>query len=292
MGRRGVTTADDRTARALQFLMIVDDEGIARHAASHGVARLFVDLEHMGKDIRQGHVDSVKSRQTPADVTRIRNAAPQAHLLVRVNPLHPGSQAEIDDVLARGADSVMLPMFHSVDDLARFFDILAGRAEAMPLVETASALRAIPAMAEVLPLTGLHIGLNDLHLDLGLDFMFQPLADGLLEEPCAALRESAIPFGIGGVARAGQGLLPAELVLGEHVRLGSSGAILSRSFHGGASTLADLLATGFDDNVRQLQAIYAEFSSRTATELEQNRQHTIRAVDRIAAGLRAARTSP
>lgn len=287
-----MTPAGDRTARALQLLMIVDDGEIARHVASHGVARLFVDLEYIGKDVRQGHVDSWKSRQVPADVSRIREAAPDAHLLVRINPLHPGSQGEIDDVLARGADSIMLPMFQGADDLARFLDLLAGRAEALPLVETASALRAIPEMVDTLPLTGLHIGLNDLHLDLGLDFMFQPMADGLLEEPCAALRQAAVPFGIGGVARPGQGLLPPERVLGEHVRLGSSAAILSRSFHGGASKLEDLLAADFDANVGRLQAIYRDFAGATAHELEQNRRTTVRMVEQVVARLRASRTAP
>src|SRR3546814_18095480 len=36
---------------------------------------------------------------------------------------------------------------------------------------------------------------------------------------------------IGGVARADEGLLPARLLMGEHVRVGSSAAILSRTFH-------------------------------------------------------------
>jgi hypothetical protein len=282
---------DDHAAGALQFLMIVNDGAIARHAATHGVSRLFVDLEHMGKDVRQGHVDSWKSRQVPADVSRIREAAPDAHLLVRINPLHSGSRNEIDDVLARGADSVMLPMFQGVDDLARFLDMLSGRAEALPLVETASALRAIPRMVETLPLSGLHIGLNDLHLDLGLDFMFQPMTEGLLEEPCAALREAAVPFGIGGVARPGQGLLPPEYVLGEHVRLGSSAAILSRSFHGGASTLDELVAAEFAPNLRRLQTIYRDFLVATPEALEQNRLATARIVEQVVARVRAARVA-
>jgi len=133
--------------------------------------------------------------------------------------------------------------------------------------------------------------LNDLHLDLGLDFMFQPIADGLLEEPCAALRQASVPFGIGGVAAPGRGLLMPERVLGEHVRLGSSAVILSRSFHGGAETLQGLLASDFDANVRRLQTIYSAFASAGAAELELNRQATAGAIDQIAADLRAARAS-
>lgn len=275
--------------RSLQFLMIVNDAAIARHIAGHGVARLFVDLEHMGKEERQGHVDSWKSRQTPADVSRIREAAADAHLLVRINPLHAGSRAEIDDVVARGADSVMLPMFHNRDELARFLDLLSDRAEALPLVETASALGAIPEIVRTLPVTGLHMGLNDLHLDLGMDFMFEPLANGLLEEPCAALRAAGVPFGIGGIARAGEGLVMPEQILGEHVRLGSTATILSRGFHREADDLEALLAADFDAEIDKLQHIYARFAGATAEVLERNRVETARTVESIAAERRARR---
>lgn len=275
----------------LHLLMIVNDAAIARHVAAHAVTRLFVDLEQLGKEARQGHLDSWKSRQTLADVSRIREAAPDAHLLVRINPLNADSRTEIDAVVARGADSVMLPMFHGRDDLARFLDLLDERAEALPLVETAGALRAVPDILRTLPLTGLHIGLNDLHLDLGMDFMFEPLSQGLLEEPCAALREARVPFGIGGIARAGEGLIPPEQVLGEHVRLGSTATILSRGFHRNAASLTELRAANFDAEVAKLQAIYAGFAEADEPDLEQNRIETARAIEQVAADLRARKAA-
>lgn len=259
----------------MQFLMVVSDPDIARFVAANGVARLFVDLEYMGKDVRQKGLDTWKSGSTAEDVTSVREAAPEAHLLVRVNPLHEGSRAEIDDVIARGADSVMLPMFRTREDLARFLDLLNGRAESLPLVETVAALRAIPELVETLPVTGLHIGLNDLHLELGMRFMFQPMANGLLDEPAAALRQHDVPFGIGGLARADEGIVSPNVLLGEHVRLGSTAAILSRTFHRQAKTLGDLQAgTDFRAEVDRLQAIYTGFLSATAEELQRNRLTT------------------
>ena len=270
--------------------MIVDDGDIARYVSEHGVARLFVDLEHLGKEDRQKNLDTWKSRQTSADVSRIRDAAPDAHVLVRINPLHAGTAAELDDVLARGADSIMLPMFRGRDDLAVFLDLLNGRAEALPLVETASALKAIPEIVETLPITGLHIGLNDLHLDLRRDFMFEPLAEGLLEEPAAALRGRGIPFGIGGLARADGGLVSAGLLLGEHVRLGSSATILSRGFHGGAKTLPELLAgMDFPAEVSRLKSLYRMYGSMSPEDLEANRQSAARSIAEVAKGVRERR---
>ena len=60
--------------------------------------------------------------------------------------------------------------------------------------------------------------------------MFEPLSNGMVEQICAKFKEAGIPYGFGGVAKIGEGLLPAECVIAEHYRLGSTRAILSRSF--------------------------------------------------------------
>jgi len=264
----------------MRFLMILDSPEIARYVCAHEGVIPFVDLEVMGKAERQGHRDTWMSQHTTADVTRIREAVPEAHLVVRINPLHDGSQAEIDTVIARGADSVMLPMFTETDELARFLDMLGGRAQALPLFETAKSVRAIPQMVRELDLRQLHIGLNDLHLDLGMLFMFQPLADGLLEAPAEAMRAAGVSFGIGGLARAQEGIVSPEYLLGEHVRLGSTAAILSRTFHRGPKSLQELKdSMDFGAELDRLRAIYNGFAASDASALEKNRVQTH---DRIA----------
>lgn len=283
--------AKDTLPDRMTFLLIVNDAGIARFAHENGVARLFIDLEYMGKDARQKGLDTWKSRQTSADVTRIREAVPEAHLLVRINPLHDGTRAELDDVLARGADSIMLPMFRSRDELARFLDMLADRAEAVPLVETTGALAAVPHICETLPLTRLHFGLNDLHLEMGLAMMFELVANGALSDAAAALRARGVRFGIGGIARAGEGLVPPENLLGEHVRLGSDAAILSRTLHRNAPDLAALKAEmDFPAELARLQAIYHDFRPAGAARLEENRIRTAALIGEAAALVRARRT--
>ncbi|GFE51044.1 hypothetical protein So717_27970 [Roseobacter cerasinus] len=256
-----------------QLLMIVDDPDIARFAFLNGVDRIMVDLEVLGKQERQGHLDTVQSALEIEDVTRIRQGAPDAHLLVRINPLHEGSKEELDAVVARGADAVMLPMFHDRDTLARFFDILADRIEALPLFETIGAVTQLPQMIGDLPLTGLHFGLNDLHLERGDTVMFEPLAEGVLEDPAKTLRSADIPFGIGGLARSGEGIIPPEILLGEHVRLGSTAAILSRSFHRRARSLQELQAgMDFAAEIEQLREIYDRFIDADAIVIDENAQ--------------------
>lgn len=266
-----------------RLIMVVQTAAIARLAQAGGVDTLFVDLEHIGKQARQGHLPSWKSRQTMADISLIRAAVPGAHLLVRVNPPGEHTRAEVDEAIARGADALMLPMFRRRDEVLRFSDMIGARAQCLPLFETADALALIPRLAGEGVLQGAHIGLNDLSLDLGRRFLFEPLADGLLDEACAALRGANVAFGIGGVARAGEGLVPPEVLLGEHVRLGSTAGILSQTFHRNAVTAQQLEAeTDFAAEVARLRVIYAWF--RAAPErLAENRAEFRARVARVAA---------
>lgn len=263
----------------MKFMMIPASAEIAQYICQDKDIIPFVDLESLGKAERQGHLSTWKSQQTIEDVTKIREVVPSAELLVRIDPLHAGSAVQINEVIARGADAVMLPMFHDADTLARFLDLLADRAQPVPLFETARAVKAIPDIAPKLGLTRLHIGLNDLHLDLGQTFLFEPMANGYLEAPCAALKDANISFGIGGVARAGEGIVSPEFLLGEHVRLGSTTAIISQAFHNNASNLNALKdSIDFPAEITRLRAIYCNFKEMDQHHLEQNRQEASRRI--------------
>lgn len=265
--------------RHLRLIMVAQTPDIARLISAGGVDTLFVDLEYLGKAQRQGHMPSWKSRQTPEDISLIREAVPAAHLLVRVNPFGEHTRAEVDDAIARGANSLMLPMFRRREELLGFVDLVAGRAHCVPLFETGDSLMLILELASEEWLDELHIGLNDLHLDLGQRFLFEPLVDGILEEPCAAIREAGVRFGIGGLARAGEGIVPPEMLLGEHVRLGSSAAILSQTFHRNAQSCDELAAsTDFAAEVGALRRIYAEYASASSDLLAFNHN---RVADRV-----------
>lgn len=265
------------------FLMIVDDPDIASFVWTHGVNTLFVDLEKLGKHERQAHVASWKSSQTIKDVAKIRQAVPEAELLTRIDPLNENSAEQIEAVISCGTDAIMLPMFRTAAELEQFFDLVDGRAEVVPLFETQESLS---ILQQDLPLLRLlkraHIGLNDLHLDMGRSFMFDPLADGTLERPCQVLKSAGISFGIGGIARAKEGIVGPEHLLGEHFRLGSTAAILSRTFHRSATTLAELQAsTDFGGEIASLREIYDNFACSSPALLEKNRVQTIDRISEI-----------
>ena len=89
------------------------------------------------------------------------------------------------------------------------------------------------------------------------------MSDGTVEKICKKLRCHGKTYGIGGIASPGRGLVPAEIVLREHYRLGSTGAILSRSFCN-IQTIGDLAVIEelFSRAMRGLRALEAECEQR------------------------------
>jgi 2-keto-3-deoxy-L-rhamnonate aldolase RhmA len=215
----------------IKFMLITNVPELAEHAESCGIGRIFIDLEQNGKQERQGHLDTLISQHSLLDIPKVKAALSKTELLVRLNPLYEGTGQEIDEAIAAGADFLMLPMFRTVDEIERFTTLVDGRAGVIPLVETYDAAEVMEAIVCVPGVTEIYIGLNDLHLDMQLKFMFEPLANGLVEHLAEIIKGAGLPFGFGGIARVGEGIIPGELVLGEHLRLGSSSVILSRTFH-------------------------------------------------------------
>lgn len=214
----------------IKLMYITNTPRIARLAADAGVDRIFIDLESVGKQLRQGGMNTVQSNHTLADIRALRPVVQGTELLVRVNPIYDWSREEIDAAVAGGADTLMLPYFQTPEQVQTFLQSVGGRARTILLVETPEA---VERLDEILALPGIdecHIGLNDLHLGYGRKFMFQLLSDGTVDRIAAKFRERGIPFGFGGIARIGRGTLPAEYILAEHIRLGSQAVILSRSF--------------------------------------------------------------
>lgn len=224
----------------MRLYLITADPAMARMAVGAGVDRIFVDLEIHGKVERQGHKDTVISRHTLDDVRAIREVVDVGQLMVRVNPWHEESSEEIEAAIRAGAEAVMLPMFRHADEVASFSSCVGSRCVKVGLCETSAGLARLDSILVDGGLDEIHFGLNDLHLDMGLDFLFEVLAGGLIDLAAGKSLEHSVSFGFGGVARVGGGDLPARLILGEHERLGSEAVILSRAFTGGVKTLDEM----------------------------------------------------
>ncbi|MGL6200081.1 MAG: aldolase/citrate lyase family protein [Lachnospiraceae bacterium] len=220
----------------LKLMYITNIPEIAQIAESAGVDRIFVDMEFIGKDQRQAGLNTVKSHHKIADIHRIRQAIEAAELLVRINPIHNrsdrygSSKEEIDEAIENGADILMLPYFKTAAEVGDFIRLTGGRAKTMLLLETPEAVTCLDDILSIDGIDEMFIGLNDLSLGYGKQFMFELLADGTVEELCYKFKKKRLPYGFGGIAALNKGKLPAEKIIIEHYRLGSTCAILSRSF--------------------------------------------------------------
>ena len=269
---------------SFKFLFITNNPKIAVFVFNQGADRIFIDLEILGKVERQGHLNTVISRHSSEDISLLRPLLPRGALLVRLNPVNPNTEIEVDDAIQRGADVLMLPMFRGADEVRRFCKAVNSRAKVCLLVETVAAMENLAACVEVPGVDEVHIGLNDLHLEMGCRFMFEPLVSGHVERMTETLKKAGIPFGIGGLARMGEGMLPAEMLLSEHARLGSTCAILSRTFHRQAGSVEEIQAQmNFADEVKKLRMAYQASCGSTIEEL--NLQHV--AVKEVVAGIAA-----
>lgn len=215
----------------MKTILITNDTGLAADAQAAGVTRVMVDLESHGKKERQAGRATFISTHAREDVPRLRGVLKTSQLLVRINPWHSGSAEEMEYALGEGADLVMLPMITSLRHLEAFVNQIGTRAQPVPLIETAYSMAHTGDIAALETVREVYIGLNDLHLSLGLDFLFEPLALGLVEWMAAQVTAQGKSFGFGGIAMMNGGAeLPAERILAEHVRLGSGCVILSSRF--------------------------------------------------------------
>ena len=265
----------------IQLFYITNKPEVALVAEAAGVDRIFVDLETIGKAQRQGGMDTVQSRHNLDDVRNIREVLGKAKLLVRSNPIHQGSKQEIDTIIRNGADYVMLPYFKTVNEVAKFIDLVGGRAKTIPLVETKEAVEHIDAILDLEGIDEIYIGLNDLHLSYGMKFMFELLTDGTVDNLASKFKQKGLPFGFGGIAKVEGGLVPGKAIIKEHYRVGSTMAILSRSFCN-ADKVTDLneLKVLFKDGIKDIRELEKE-AWGYKQYFETNRTTVIEAVQRI-----------
>ena len=265
---------------ALKLMYITNRPDVALIAEKYGVDRIWIDLETLGKEERQKGMNTVKSNHTVDDVRRIKPLLSTSEMLVRVNPWNENSEKEIEEVVTAGADIIMLPMWKSAAEVTKFLSVVDGRCKTTLLLETKEAAECLDEVLENGGMDEIHIGLNDLHLSYGMTFMFELLANGTVEMLCGKIREKGLPYGFGGIARLGTGDLPAEKVIMEHYRLGSTRAILSRSFCD-VFKMSDVgeIEKVFEENMKALRAYEDKVSNMT--DFRENQEEVIRDVARI-----------
>ena len=175
----------------------------------------------------------------------------------------------------------MLPYFKTVEEVRKFLGYIDNRVRNILLLETAEAIEALEEIENIDGIDEIHVGLNDLSLSMKKKFMFEVLADGTVDGIAKKLKEKNIAFGFGGVASVGTGMLPAEMIIGEHYRLGSQGVILSRSFCN-SDKIQNLEEINkiFEEGVRKVRKVECEWEKHKE-QYEENHQEVKKIVEEI-----------
>ncbi len=273
---------------SIKLMYITNDVEVAKIAEAQGVDRIFVDMEYIGKALRQGGMDTVQSRHTVEDIKKLRAEINTSELMVRCNPIHDAtseycsSKEEIDAIVEAGADIIMLPYFKTAEEVKTFVELVGGRAKTFPLVETKEAVECLDEILVIDGIDEIYVGLNDLSLSYGKKFMFELLAEGKVDEITKKFKEKGIPFGFGGIAAVGNGLLPGEKVLTEHYRLGSTSVILSRSFCN-YEKIGDIdkVREIFDTHVKELREEEKKIQNKDKKFFEKNHEDVKEGVEKI-----------
>lgn len=208
------------------------DTALARAADRAGVNRIGPDLETFGKARRQAGQGTWITQHRVEHLASIREVLQHAALFVRSNPLHPGSRDEVERLLDLGVQVLMLPNFSCVSAVEEYLRLVSGRAKVIPLLERIAAVTELERLVAIRELDEIHIGLNDLSIDLRVENRLAFLTSDLLRDIASMIAGAGLRLGIGGIARAGDERLPiaADLVYAQYPRLNATAALLSRSF--------------------------------------------------------------
>ena len=267
----------------LKYFYITNDPKVAVIAQNAGVDRIFIDMEYIGKELRQPKLDTVKNRHTVDDVRKIKSVLTSSELLVRVNPIYENSKNEIDSVIEAGADVVMLPMWTSCDDVKKFIEYVSGRAKTLLLLETDKAVMCLDDILKLDGIDEIHIGLNDMYLSQNKTFMFELLTDGTVDGIIEKIKAAGIPYGIGGVGSVGADVpLPAENILAEHYRLGSSAVILARAFCDTSKIKSyDEIRAVFESGIKANREFEKMLQSQSSEYFERIHEDTAKRIEAI-----------
>lgn len=273
---------------SLKLMYITNALDVALIAQKYGVDRIWIDLETLGKEERQAGLDAVKSHHTVNDIRTIKPHLSTSEMLVRINRWNENSIHEINAVVDAGADIIMLPYWKTVEEVQKFTATVRKRCKTTLLLETKEAVDCIDEVLRIGGFDEIHIGLNDLHLSYHINFMFELLTNGTVETLCKKFAAAGVPYGFGGIAKIGDGAVPAEMILLEHSRLGSSRAILSRTFCDNAKIKnIDEIDRIFSENMKKLRDFEKTVETLTVEDYQKNRMALNTAVQKVAEVMKA-----
>jgi hypothetical protein len=211
-----------------ELVLFYSDETFTRSAVAAGVGAVIVDWEKRGKETRQKGYDTQVNLHTADDLRHARRCM-SARLICRVNGPGPWTTEEIETAIDLGADEILLPFVHTIEEVEQTLDRIHGRVGLGIMIETVAAVEFAPELNHY-PLARVYVGLNDLMIDRQTRHLFVAVEDGTVERVRQAL--TAHPFGFAGLTLPDHGFpLSCYLLIAEMARLNCHFSFLRRSFY-------------------------------------------------------------
>lgn len=265
----------DVSRTELSLIYITGDANVAEFVTANGADLVMVDLETMGKHERQKGRNTWISNHTVADVEEVVSTIGSESVIVRTDPPSDGLGKQVADCKAVGASVFMLPMYSSARQVRDYLKVVGQNSQVIPLAETTGSIECFEDVCSLPEVQRIHVGLNDLQISSGGHFLFEPLETGLLDHLSSVALASGTAFGFGGIARLSEGVIPAELILAEHVRIKSSAVILSRTFRlGDGGDDEEARNTTFATAVSELRRLEMRYRTLDDFALQQKSRET------------------
>ena len=211
----------------MELMLFTNKVELAIEGYNAGIDRVVIDLERRGKTERQNGYHLEINDHTIEDIVLIKSAVPIT-VLCRSNSFYKGIREEIEQIIAAGADVIMLPMFRTYREVEQFLYFVGGRARTSLLFETRQAVETAHLIRQ-LEFDEVYVGLNDLRISYELEFSYQLLAEGIIDQ----VRENfpRVDFGFGGITILDYGQpLATRDIIKELARLKSTQVIVRRAF--------------------------------------------------------------
>ena len=234
----------------MKYIIISNSPSLIQQVVPFENISVMIDIETIGKKDRQP-ANSFFSTHKIEDIEKVNSFLDKTRTILRINPMHAGSEKEIELGISLGAGNIMLPMYSSTSDIETFVDFVKGRAQHIFLAETPWSVEEACSYTANLPTgSSVHFGLNDLHLALNAPHMFQILSSGYLERAIKSCQKNKVAFGIGGIGLGSKDAVAPSLIAQYHCLLKSNCVILSRSFKARAEEI------GFERSFREVESFF------------------------------------
>ena len=239
----------------MELFVFHRDQDTNHQCISGGAAGIVIDLESKGKWERQNGHDTEINFHSTQDIRDLKSAG-SAYVICRCNAINSNSEIELNEIIAAGADEILIPMISTLDEVDFAKNIISNRCDISLMIETPQAIELLDALDNQ-SFKRFFVGLNDLRIARQEPSIFHPVQQGILNTIRSKVKHTSLGFG--GLTLPGHGHpIPVELFMEEMHRLSIDFTFLRRSFY------RDMEGKSFTEGIQQIKLAYDQMEVSNA----------------------------